>query len=250
MRLSILMPALEKRSERCVIRDQINAQIVPGVEFLEIVDNGEMTSGLKRQRLAEMSTGDYIAFVDDDDLVSLDYVQSLLDAIESNPDVVTFDVQAEFSYIRKTEKEVWHFGLHEDNRDARRMCANHLSAWKRSIATSVAWCPALGCGDDQLWYKPILMAGLPKTEVHIDRILYHYLWDIRNTSNQTQQRVNAAKQYFGKGLKCLIDDAGEIFIQNGYSHPSRPVLYMRNRNNDIIKVRRGHLRELGVVKFR
>ena len=249
MRLSILMPGLENRMQRCAIKDQIESQIVPGVEFLELIDNGEETSGAKRQRLMEMATGDYIAFVDDDDLVSTDYLQSLLESIEEGPDVVTFNVQAEFAYIRKTEVELWEFGLHHDDRDARKMCANHLSAWKKSVATSVAWCPALGCGDDQLWYKPLLMSGRARTERHLDKVLYHYLWDVRNTSNQTVHRVSAAKKYFGKGLKCLRDENGEIYIQNGYSHPAGSVLYVRNRHNEVVKVRRGRFEELGVVKF-
>ena len=250
MKLSILMPALESRSESCVVREQIKAQLVKGVEFLDLTDDGQMSSGQKRHNLTAMSSGDYISFVDDDDQVSENYVASILEAIESNPDVVTFNVQAEFRYPRKTETEVWHFGLHEDNRASFQMCANHLAAWKRSVAEKVAWCPSLGCGDDQLWYKPLLMAGLANSEVHIDQVLYYYFWNAQSTQNQTMKRVDAARRYFGKGLRCLVDDRGEIYIEDGYHHPSRPAMMVRNSRNQVLKVRRGHLRELGIVRFK
>jgi len=42
-----------------------------------------MTIGAKRNQLLHRAKGDYVAFVDDDDLVSSDYVNKVLSAVST-----------------------------------------------------------------------------------------------------------------------------------------------------------------------
>ncbi len=50
-----------------------------------------MPTGTKRNQLIEQTQSDYLTFIDDDDAVSSDYVSSILEAMQSNPDVITFN---------------------------------------------------------------------------------------------------------------------------------------------------------------
>ena len=61
------------------------------MEVLESSDNGDMLLGDKRNLLLDQATGDYVAFVDDDDMVADTYIEDILTAIdEQRPDCVTF----------------------------------------------------------------------------------------------------------------------------------------------------------------
>lgn len=233
--LSVLMPALQSRDWNTlysVLLEQ--AEQFPGtVEVLVLPDNGERTSGQKRQLLTEAARGQYLVFVDDDDRVAADYIGRLLRATASGPDVITFNMQ--FHYVRRPrwwrsrhqpKGEVWKFGLHPDQRTVgcttANMTANHLCAWRAEIARQVAWCPDLGNGDDQLWYRPLYHSGLAVREVHIDAILYTYLYDCDGTVNQKDDRIQRRRQYMGdSGLRCFcrdVDGRDTIVIEVGDKH--------------------------------
>ena len=53
-----------------------------------VCDWGEGTIGAKRQRMMETSLADYVAFVDDDDMVSEDYLARIMPLLRKGPDVV------------------------------------------------------------------------------------------------------------------------------------------------------------------
>lgn len=57
------------------------------VEILWEQDNKEISIGAKRQRLLERARGRFVAFIDDDDRVSDNYVKRICDVIEANPDI-------------------------------------------------------------------------------------------------------------------------------------------------------------------
>lgn len=89
MRLQILVPTLPSRAGMLkkllkVLRKQIKRH--PGVGIL--VDDGAGSIGAKRQRMIEAATADYVAFVDDDDMVSTNYLDRIMPCLANNPDVV------------------------------------------------------------------------------------------------------------------------------------------------------------------
>lgn len=215
MKLSLLMIGLTQRPWQAMA-DNIHQQAAafPGhVEFLACIDNGEMRSGAKRQQLAQSATGDYVAWVDDDDRVSDDYVRQLLQAIESDADVIGITLQFERAGV---VHETWRFGLWPDQRAKGLMAANHLCAWKRDIANRVSWTPELSYGDDQAWYGPLIAAGVAKTCHRIEPVLYHYCYNPKTTVNQAKQAVNASRKYWGSGLGCYRDADGSLYLQCGF----------------------------------
>jgi glycosyltransferase involved in cell wall biosynthesis len=94
MKLSILIPTLYERIDKlCELKASLFGQIMSNkvsdiVEVLELADNRQKTTGAKRNILLNMAKGDYIAFIDDDDAISNDYIKLVLKAIETNPDVI------------------------------------------------------------------------------------------------------------------------------------------------------------------
>jgi len=51
---------------------------------------GGLSVGAKRDALKCRATGDYLVFVDDDDIVAPNYLESVLRLSESNADIITF----------------------------------------------------------------------------------------------------------------------------------------------------------------
>jgi len=64
----------------------LSPQMVDGVTFM--TDDGPGSIGVKRQRMVDNSTGQYVAFVDDDDMIAPDYVARILPCLKKEPDCV------------------------------------------------------------------------------------------------------------------------------------------------------------------
>jgi len=79
--LSILTPSVPSRLEqlnalRAMLASQIGDQLA--VEHLILIDNKRRTVGEKRDNLLRIALGRYVAFVDDDDFVSEDYINEIV----------------------------------------------------------------------------------------------------------------------------------------------------------------------------
>lgn len=244
-RLSILMPALAARESP--MRPLIEAQIAgrDDAEFLVEVDQGEARSGAKRQRLLERARGEYVAFVDDDDEVADEYLEAILERCSLGPDVVTF----ELDFVRRGRvAETWSFGLHADDRRRGRMAANHLCAWRAELARRVGWAP-IGYGDDQLWYGPLHASGLVRTEEHVPRSLYRYLWNPATTENQRPEIVRMSRRYFADGIPCYRDADGEIYVAIDGAQPSSRTSITAYRRGELATLPREKLEHFHTVRL-
>jgi len=91
-KLTIICPALIARQGMTTILPDLCRQADgKPVEVIALADNGQMTIGEKMNWLYKMASGEYTSGVGDDDNVSEDYVDTLLEAI-GDTDVVMFDV--------------------------------------------------------------------------------------------------------------------------------------------------------------
>jgi glycosyltransferase involved in cell wall biosynthesis len=174
MDLSILILTVNGREEMLRgLLNVLNKQKTDSVEILVERDNGETKLGKKRNNLLDQAIGDYIVFVDDDDMVPDYYVQEILKGIESKPDccslegIVTFDGMNPKAFKHSINYPGWY----EQNNIYYR-CPNHWNVVKRSIASIVRFDDNKSFEEDKDYsrrLRPYL-----NTEATIEKVLYFF----------------------------------------------------------------------------
>ena len=187
MKLSILIPTLPQRKKMFnILRKNLTAQIdfvhsthasLGQVEILfdssKKFLKGGLSVGAKRDALKCRATGEYLVFVDDDDIVAPNYLESILRLMESNPDIITF---------RSLYKSSTYWGIVDMNLNhAENEQMNDITIVKRQpfhvcpIRTSIAQLhsfPDINNGEDWAWMQKVLPDC--KTQAHSDMILHQY----------------------------------------------------------------------------
>ena len=107
MKLSVLIASLQSRShllERvldCLKKQIENNNYQEVVEIKTLVDNGEQTIGEKRNTLKSNANGEYICFVDDDDLLPDYYLKEIVSRLYYNYDLINFYVEHKIDGVYK-----------------------------------------------------------------------------------------------------------------------------------------------------
>ena len=183
MLLSLLICSLKDRQgylERLMqILDPQLSGIEDKVEVIVELDNGERSIGAKRNALLDKAKGEYLAFIDDDDIISFDYVSKIMSALETKPDTVgihllhfndgnfaglTYHSLKYKSWFENQDKTT---GLMRYYRNP-----NHLNPVKREYALQTRF-PEISMGEDKDYSSSILQHL--KTEEYIVEPIYYYL---------------------------------------------------------------------------
>ncbi len=180
-KLTILVCGLPSRAKTTFsdIIIELNRQTIGRpVELLALTDNKSMSVGDKRILLLSCATGDYVAFVDDDDMVTVDYIPSLLEAIETGVDVITFQVKetetrGDQEIIRFMDFDVA-YGKNHTVSGVRHFIPDHLCCFKRGIALQAEF-PDKSLGEDHIWAENV--RPFIKSQHKIDRVMYYYNFD-------------------------------------------------------------------------
>ena len=187
IKLSILIPTLSSRAEKCLrlvdnILDQIEKENAIGlVEVVTLYDKGEKLIGTKRNELIQMAKGEYIAFVDDDDELSKNYVKNLLDGIEKGVDccslkgIITWDGNMPQIFEHSLKYDKWATTANDIMYERP---PNHLNCVKKSLIFDVKY-DDIAFGEDANWSNRVKDLGLLKTEHYIDEVMYHYLFSTK-----------------------------------------------------------------------
>lgn len=191
--LSILTPAVPSRlSQVAALSAELERQIgeLP-VEHLVLFDNKRRTVGEKRDALLRAARGKYVAFVDDDDWIAPDYVQSLHNATGGDADVITF---MQHSKVNDLEGVV-EFKLGNPNEPFKpggitKRNAWHICAWARHWAICSHF-PASNYGEDWAFARPLCSQPNLKS-VHIDKILHFYRHNEKTTEAPPPKINNGA----------------------------------------------------------
>lgn len=177
MRLSILIPTLPERFNylkrlKNILEPQVSKY--PGQVEIKIHDGGrQFTTGRKRNELISMCSGEYFCQVDDDDLVPVYYVSELMRAIESGPDVVTFNGYMTTDGGNRQNFTIKLGSKYETVNNHHYRFPNHLCAYKKSLVAAVKF-PDQNIQEDFIWASQINKMGLLKSSVHVDREMYIY----------------------------------------------------------------------------
>lgn len=181
--LSLLICTMESRTEMFNrLLEKLREQECNDIEIHYELDKGSMSIGDKRNKLLEKCNGEYIAFIDDDDMVSDDYVELILDAIyKSHPDVIgmhllmTVDGEHEERTYHSLKYDHWWDEPDPDRTGKTRYFRNpnHLNPVKRELAMKVKF-PSINEGEDRDYSKKLLEHL--KTEEYIESPIYYYLY--------------------------------------------------------------------------
>lgn len=182
--LSILICSVTNRVRESLsnLIDILQPQLNDNVEVLISVDNKKRTVGEKRNDLLNQSSGNYVVFVDDDDIVEGDYIYNLISAQKENPDVICFGA---IRYVNNVYDKEVKYGIQyrKDSEDQKYYyrVPNHLMCFKRDIAIQVPY-PYKSLGEDAEWARNVLYKI--KTQHTIDKVLYHYYFSPEKTETQ------------------------------------------------------------------
>lgn len=209
MKLSILIPTIKDRTEMLNrLLEVLKPQIVEGVELIIDKDDGEVPIGEKRNRMMQKATGEYVCFIDDDDMIPPYYVAKILNAIELNPDCVGFWL---IRYVNGVESGMACHSLRyrkyatveSDTRlTMYERTPNHLNPIKRSIAIQVPF-PTTNHGEDTDFAKRVY--PMLESEVFVDSEMYRYLYvDMdkrKETTNDTRTFITPEEWFNIQGAK-------------------------------------------------
>lgn len=179
MKLSILVPTLnEPESIRYLkrLRLILDPQIAkyPGEVELRINDAGRfMPTGTKRNELIRNSDGEFIVFIDCDDIVPAYYVDEIMTALDHSPDVVNFKGYMTTNGIDRRNFIIRLGSRYEEVNGVYYRWPNHLSIMRRSCIERIKF-PPVWHQEDYQWSKVIHDRKLLKKEVFIDKDMYHY----------------------------------------------------------------------------
>jgi hypothetical protein len=187
--LSILIPSVFERDPSDLL-DSLNIQIGDkSIELLVLTDNRRRSTGHKRQALLDAARGQFVTHMDDDDMVSGDYVAEILKAIEfnRNADVIVFNeectLNGENPFTVRTGIEFENQGVYKDGdlwQDITRK-PWHWCCWASRLAKAAKF-PDAYIDDDWFWVSQML----PKVNVQtrIDRVLRYYRQNSKTSLSQ------------------------------------------------------------------
>lgn len=174
--LSIMIATMHKRAEQFRrLMAVLGGQLTGEVELLTDIDNGEKTIGSKRQNLLNRAGGQYVCYVDDDDIVSADYVSELLQAInKTKPDCVGFWYES--CCMATGHKRTVEVSLHTKAKGIKEEIlthryTNHLTPVKRDIALQVGF-EDISVNEDNQYSRGVVK--IARTEWLINKVLYYY----------------------------------------------------------------------------
>jgi glycosyltransferase involved in cell wall biosynthesis len=188
--LSVLIPTMESRHDSflCLsgqldqqIRDSGNTELV---EVLNLLDDGSLAIGSKRNQLMDMARGSFIVFVDDDDRISSKYIQEITQAIKNHPEADCICFNGEISFRGKHRHLLKHSNTYEDwlvsnGEYLRPPC--HIMPIRRKIALQYQFAE-VDFAEDMDWTMRMCKDKVLEREIALDSVLYfydsrrHYAW--------------------------------------------------------------------------
>jgi glycosyltransferase involved in cell wall biosynthesis len=176
MMLSILICSLYSRAHLLAeLKAILQPQITSDVELLIEVDNKEISTGAKRNILLNRAKGKYIVFIDDDDIVSENYVDKILEACKHDVDCIaingTITTNGMNEIAWRLSKSNPNSSIYENGKEIYLRTTNHIAPVKRELAL-IALFPNISNAEDAEYSRRL--NKFLKTETIILEPIYHY----------------------------------------------------------------------------
>jgi glycosyltransferase involved in cell wall biosynthesis len=156
------------------LRQVLDRQLTPEVEVVTDISMN-YNIGTKRNKLLSLASGKYVVFIDDDDLISSDYIEKILEACKSDCDcigisgVITTNGRNEMQWHISKDYMGWF-----ERKNVYYRTPNHISPVKRELAL-LAGFPEISFAEDHEYSMRLL--PMLKTEFKIPGILYYYKFE-------------------------------------------------------------------------
>ena len=183
MTLEILIPTLPERKEFLnglvsTIFSQSNHGCFNSDIIISIDDRGEeISTGTKRNDLLSKATGDYVWFVDDDDIIMFRGLDTVYEACQTNADVIGINGIMTTNGMNEVFWEIRlghpYCATIRDGKEIYLRHPNHITPMKREHAQKIKF-PEITLGEDYAWACALKDSGLLKTQTVVDQLVYHY----------------------------------------------------------------------------
>ena len=186
MKLSILICSHKKRKPllRRMLK-HLNEQTYRNPEDVEILvceNDDPFVRGTSRNSLIDRASGDYCCFVDDDDIVSDDYVSKILNTIETGPEICSITglvismLNHESHKFMLSTRHTKPFSLPSNDieDDTYKRFASHLNPIKTEIIRQVRFSSEKICHEDNTYSQRLKDFKQDWNEEEIDGVLYYY----------------------------------------------------------------------------
>lgn len=169
------------------LNDQLKTVQEGEVEIFVLIDNKTRMLGTKRNDLINIAEGKYVVAIDDDDVISPDYISTLVNTAKVvDTDVICFEVAVS---LNNGPYKICYYDInypHDYNEpNTYHRLPNHLMAVKKELVVETGFKPILR-GEDADYsqrLKPLL-----KTQTQLGRVLYQYNFNQSTTVAQTLKR--------------------------------------------------------------
>ena len=181
MKLSILVPTITSRGDFLSrILGILGPQLTADVQILINMDACSQTVGEKRNALLHAAEGEYVAMVDDDDIVSADYIEQLMAGISLGVDVVAIRGEVkrdgyDFGVFVDTPYQKLQNIKQADGSFLFLRGTQHLDAIKREIALEAKF-ESRSFAEDSRWTAALEAKKLVTSWHMVPVPIYTYLW--------------------------------------------------------------------------
>lgn len=182
--LSVLIPTITEREAKANALFRSLEQRVAGrsVEIIMMRENKLCGIGEARNKLLRAAGGKYITFLDDDDLLLEGYFELVLQNIDADKDVITFD---QWAVVDGKEGRINCRLGHEvepfRSGGVTKRPPWFWCVWRRELACAYA-VPQVRAQEDVLWLRHLWVEA--ETEAHIPQVLHRYQFDSATTTLQ------------------------------------------------------------------
>ncbi len=202
--LSILVCSLEERKH---LLKRLTTALMPQLrdcaELIIETDNREMTVGAKRNKLLARATGEYVCFIDDDDMVTNDYVTRIKQALDIRPDCV--GIVGKFLRSGKDNGllvQTKRFRCWNRCGPYHRRMPNHLNPVRIELARKAGFAN-MNCSEDRDY--SVRLYPMLKTEVETKEPIYIYNFDTVASATHFQPPGVCYRNTFGGDFELNVD---------------------------------------------